>query len=196
MNESHSLKQSRPRCYAKSLTVLDLFYPIPGLITSPGVTGRRGLLSRTQLQSGDWPYPYNRLKLLKLSVSVHTHRVSVLICSDNKGLWCACDDNHFFVGETDFCWLFQLLKPPSIKAGLAFCWIISPCFFSTCSKFSKLSTSLVPRPEEEEKRPGFSSLCMQAIAVEFLCLHILLIYFRTLVAPESTLNITLSIDLW
>ena len=41
--------------------------------------------------------------------------------------------------------------------------------------------SLVPRPQEEEKGPGFSHLHMRLIAVEFHRFRILLIYFRTLV---------------
>ena len=53
------------------------------------------------------------------------------------------------------------------------------------------TTSLVPTPkEEEEKGPGFSHSHMRFIAVEFHCLHILLIYFCTLVTQESILNIT------
>lgn len=28
------------------------------------------------------------------------------------------------------------------KAGVEFCWTVSPCFFRTCSKYSKLSTLL------------------------------------------------------
>ena len=55
--------------------------------------------------------------------------------------------------------------------------------------------SLVPRPEEEEKGPGFSRSRMRLIAVEFHRFRILLIYFRTLVTPESILNVTLSVDL-
>ena len=54
-------------------------------------------------------------------------------------------------------------------------------------------SSLVPRPEEEEKGPGFSRWRMRLIAVEFHRLRILLIYFCTLVTPESTLNVTLEI---
>ena len=55
-----------------------------------------------------------------------------------------------------------------------------------------VDSSLVPRPEEEEKGPGFSRLRMRLIAVEFHHLRILLIYFCMLVTPESTLNIILS----
>ena len=38
----------RPKCYAKSPTVQDVFQPIPGVISCAGVTGRWGLLSHTQ----------------------------------------------------------------------------------------------------------------------------------------------------
>ena len=62
--------------------------------------------------------------------------------------------------------------------------------------YSHIHASLVPRPEEEEKGPGFSHSRMLLIAVEFHRLRILLIYFCTLVTRESILNITLSVDLW
>ena len=44
--------------------------------------------------------------------------------------------------------------------------------------------------EGEEKGPGFSRSHMCFIVVEFHCLRILLIYFRTLMTQESILNIT------
>ena len=51
--------------------------------------------------------------------------------------------------------------------------------------------SLVPRPEEEEKGPGFIvRTCANRGGIPPL-----LIYFRTLVMPESIPNVTLSIDL-
>ena len=59
-------------------------------------------------------------------------------------------------------------------------------------RISLTQTSLVPRPEEEEKGPGFSRSHMHLIAVEFHHLRILLMYFRTLVTPILILNVTLS----
>ena len=71
-----------------------------------------------------------------------------------------------------------------------------------CSFFKNLpprhnmvSTSLVPRFEEEEKGPGFSHSRMRLITVEFDRLCILLTYFRTLVTSISILNVTLFVDL-
>ena len=59
-----------------------------------------------------------------------------------------------------------------------------------------VSTSLVPRSEEEEEKgPGFSHSRMRLIAVEFDRLCILLTYFRTLVTSISILNVTLFVDL-
>ena len=52
-----------------------------------------------------------------------------------------------------------------------------------------------PGPKEE-KGSGFSRLRMCLIAVELYHLRILLVYLRTLMTPESILNITLSVDLW
>ena len=85
-----------------------------------------------KIQSGK---PYNRLKLLKLSVSLcscaYTWRVGMLICSDNEGLYVhrtIATSFCLFVGETDsklFCCPFSSYW----SHGLAFCWIISPCFF-------------------------------------------------------------------
>ena len=45
---NHTSIQNRPRRYAKSPTVQDVFQPIPGLISSAGVTGRWGLPSHAQ----------------------------------------------------------------------------------------------------------------------------------------------------
>ena len=79
------------------------------------------------MQSGDWPYPYHRQKLLKGSVSLcscaYTCTVCVLICSGNKEL-CGQDNSHFipstWVKRTLNFSVGQLLKPPSIKVRLAF----------------------------------------------------------------------------
>ena len=59
----------------------------------------------------------------------------------------------------------------------------------------RVGSSLVPRPKEEEKGPGFSCSRVRLITVEFHNLCILLTYFRTLVMPESILNVTLFVDL-
>ena len=62
-------------------------------------------------------------------------------------------------------------------------------------QYGRVLGSLFPRlKEEEEEREGLvSAVCL--IAVEFHRLRILLIYFRTLMTPESILNVTLSVDL-
>ena len=58
-----------------------------------------------------------------------------------------------------------------------------------------ICTSLVPRPEEEEKGFGISHLSMHLISVEFHGDRILLTYFCTLVMLKLILRITLSVDL-
>ena len=57
------------------------------------------------------------------------------------------------------------------------------------------ATSLIPRPEEEEKGHSFSCSCVGLIVVEFHCFCIPLIYFCTLVMPIVILRFTLSVDL-
>ena len=63
------------------------------------------------------------------------------------------------------------------------------------TQYILICTSLVPRPEEEEKGFGFSRLSMRLIAVEFHGDRILLTYFCTLVMLKLILRITLSVDL-
>ena len=48
---------------------------------------------------------------------------------------------------------------------------------------SEAVQSLVPRPKEEEKGPGFSCMRMRLFALKFHSLRILLTYFRTFVMP-------------
>ena len=50
-----SLNKNRPRCYAKSPTVQDMFLPILGLISCAGVTGKWGLL----LYSAQFSWVFN-----------------------------------------------------------------------------------------------------------------------------------------
>lgn len=67
-------------------------------------------------------------------------------------------------------------------------------FIFLATKLSQIS--LVPRPEEEEKRSGFSRLQMCLIAVKFHSLHTPAIYFRTFMMSNfDTKHITLSVDL-
>ena len=60
MNHISLNTKGRPRCYVKSPTVQDAFWPIPDVISYAGVTGSWGLLSHAQ-NVVSWPYPYSRV---------------------------------------------------------------------------------------------------------------------------------------
>ena len=49
---NHISLKNWPRCYANPPAVLDVFRPLPGLISYAGVTGRWGLLSHAQNDVG------------------------------------------------------------------------------------------------------------------------------------------------
>ena len=53
-----------------------------------------------------------------------------------------------------------------------------------CNIWKKYDFSLFPRPEEKEKGPGFSRLCMHLITMEFHNLRILSTYLHTFVMPN------------
>ena len=102
-----SLKKYRPRCYVKSPTAQEAFWPIPGLISCIGMTGRLGLLCITihrQLHEGNlvghlahMPYTVSLTLLLKYmyvayylpSPTSTQANVHVLYC-DCVHLYCTC----------------------------------------------------------------------------------------------------------
>ena len=56
-------------------------------------------------------------------------------------------------------------------------FIFPSCLLNDVWVYVHVYISLIPRPKEEEKGPGFSCLRMRLIAVEFHILHIFL-YIR------------------
>ena len=90
INEEHLPYKNRPRCYVKSPTVRDVFWPIPVLISCAGVIRRWGLLSHAQ-NAVKW------LALSKRSVEAPQKHVSCMIHDNEYSMPCtyhACSMLH------------------------------------------------------------------------------------------------------
>ena len=138
------------------------------------------------------------LSVLKAWVGIFLVKIDMLNC------WLSFSNTQQCIDTICILWLEVYLV---IKKKVATVWKTTHVSKGTtkgkphpaitwCQKAQHLdiaNSSLVPRPQGEEKGPGFSCLRMRLIAVEFHRLRILSIYFRTLVTPESILNVTLSV---